>query len=201
MAVMATMVLGGLWHGAGWTFLLWGAGHGILMAINYLWKMLVGDKLPRNRTISMFYWMLTFLSVSILWVLFRSPDFLTAGRMLSAMFDPTVLPGFLELRLGSIGDVLTSAGWSFAEQGGRQLFTKKLVQLLFVCLFIVLAMPNFYDLMKREKPYLIIHGIVPENSRFIWNPSLGWALVFGCVFAYSAVNGMVGTSEFLYFQF
>ena len=64
--LFVTMLLGGLWHGADWTFVMWGAFHGVALSANHLW---------RDRRSSMppaLAWMLTFLFVTLAWVLFRA---------------------------------------------------------------------------------------------------------------------------------
>jgi len=61
-----TMLLGGLWHGAGWTFILWGALHGALLVIYHLWKQL-DIALPRGLA-----WLFTFIAVMAAWVVFRA---------------------------------------------------------------------------------------------------------------------------------
>jgi alginate O-acetyltransferase complex protein AlgI len=77
--VIATMLLGGLWHGAAWTFVAWGGLHGLALAANSAWDR-AGLRLPRVAG-----WMLTMLFVVVGWVLFRSPDFATASRVLLGM--------------------------------------------------------------------------------------------------------------------
>ena len=77
--VVATMLLGGLWHGANWTFVAWGGLHGVALAVNHVWSGR-GLRLPRPAA-----WLATLLFVMAGWVLFRSPDFATAGRTLTAM--------------------------------------------------------------------------------------------------------------------
>lgn len=77
--VVVTMLLGGLWHGANWTFVLWGGVHGLALAINGAWER-AGLRMP--ATIG---WFLTVLFVVIAWVPFRAPDFATAWRMVSGM--------------------------------------------------------------------------------------------------------------------
>ncbi len=70
--VIATMTLSGLWHGAGWPFILWGFGLGVASAINHrlsLWLKFWQDNVVR-RTLS---WVGTFTTVSLLWVFFNSP--------------------------------------------------------------------------------------------------------------------------------
>ncbi len=75
--LMITMILGGLWHGAAWTFVLWGALHGAGLAGE---RMLSG----RFRTPAVLRWAITFHLVVLGWVLFRSPDLGIAGDVLGA---------------------------------------------------------------------------------------------------------------------
>ena len=77
--VIVTMLLGGLWHGANWTFVAWGGLHGAALAVNHVWQG-SGLRLPRPAA-----WALTLLFVMACWVLFRSADFATAGDMLLSM--------------------------------------------------------------------------------------------------------------------
>src|ERR1700722_12751110 len=77
--VVATMLLGGLWHGANWTFVAWGGLHGLALAVNHVWEGW-GLRLPRAAA-----WALTLLFVMACWVLFRSADFTTAGDVLGSM--------------------------------------------------------------------------------------------------------------------
>ena len=77
--VVATMLLGGLWHGANWTFVVWGGMHGVALAINGAWDR-AGLKMPR-----VLGWALTLLFVILAWVLFRAPDFATAAKVIASM--------------------------------------------------------------------------------------------------------------------
>ena len=77
--LMATMLLGGLWHGAGWTFVAWGGLHGLGLMVNHLWRG-AGLRLP-----AVVGWALTFLIVMAGWVLFRADSFAAAADILAAM--------------------------------------------------------------------------------------------------------------------
>lgn len=79
--VFFTFLLGGIWHGAGWTFVIWGAIHGIMLSVNNLWRRLQTRRLP-----ALFGWALTALGVHIGWVFFRAPDAMSAFSMLQTMF-------------------------------------------------------------------------------------------------------------------
>ncbi len=77
--VIATMLLGGLWHGANWTFVAWGGMWGVALAVNHLWQS-AGLRLPRPLA-----WAATLLFAMAGWVLFRCPDFAEAGRVFASL--------------------------------------------------------------------------------------------------------------------
>jgi alginate O-acetyltransferase complex protein AlgI len=89
----ATMVLGGLWHGANWTFVFWGALHGAYLGVNHAFRAMasrVTQKLHDNKVYMAASWCITFLAVVVAWVFFRAPTFEAAGRILHAMVRPAV---------------------------------------------------------------------------------------------------------------
>lgn len=92
--LLITMVLGGLWHGASWTFVAWGALHGFYLLFNHAWRALF--PLSRHRAPSPWGNMLggaiTFFAVVIAWVFFRADNFPTALRMLSGMASAETIP-------------------------------------------------------------------------------------------------------------
>jgi alginate O-acetyltransferase complex protein AlgI len=88
--LMITMLLGGLWHGAAWTFVAWGALHGVYLCINHAWANYGPAIAPRfERPASIVAFILTFLSVVIAWVFFRADSMASALYVLSKMADPT----------------------------------------------------------------------------------------------------------------
>jgi alginate O-acetyltransferase complex protein AlgI len=84
-----TMVLGGLWHGASWSFVLWGALHGCYLMINHGFRALCGPvlslRLARNPLYRLSAWGLTMLSVVVAWVFFRAETLTGALALLKAM--------------------------------------------------------------------------------------------------------------------
>ncbi len=84
-ALLATMFLGGLWHGAGWTFVVWGTAHGVALALNRAWSK-AGYRMPAAAG-----WFLTFVLVANLWVVFRAETFDVAWAIYSAMWNPSAL--------------------------------------------------------------------------------------------------------------
>ena len=86
-AILLTMLLGGLWHGASWTFVAWGALHGAALGVNRLFREARGRRAQGRygRVGRLASWALTFLFLLVTWVLFRAPDFPTAWAMLRRM--------------------------------------------------------------------------------------------------------------------
>lgn len=81
-ALFATMALGGLWHGAGLTFVAWGIMHGVGLGAGVLWRR-AGMTMPK-----LLGWPLTFLYVLFCWILFRASSFESAGRMFRSLVYP-----------------------------------------------------------------------------------------------------------------
>jgi alginate O-acetyltransferase complex protein AlgI len=88
--LMITMLLGGLWHGAAWTFVVWGALHGAYLCINHAWNK-YGPKVPPRFAplANVAALILTFLAVVVAWVFFRADSMRTALYVLGRMADPT----------------------------------------------------------------------------------------------------------------
>ena len=80
--LLVTMVLGGLWHGAAWTFVAWGALHGAFLAVNHAWRRITGRPEGGEGSVAHAAGVaLTFTCVMLAWVLFRAVDLGTAGRI------------------------------------------------------------------------------------------------------------------------
>ncbi len=80
-----TMLLGGLWHGAAWTFVIWGALHGAFLMVNHLWNAKVRPNATPSRLRRAAGWFLTFLCVMIAWVVFRAESVATALEIYKGM--------------------------------------------------------------------------------------------------------------------
>ena len=87
--LMLTMLLGGMWHGVGWTFIAWGGLHGAYLVINHHWRAWRKDKRekrPVGPLMTVFYWGLTMLAVMVSWVFFRAASVDGALAILRGMF-------------------------------------------------------------------------------------------------------------------
>ncbi len=93
--LLATFIIGGIWHGAGWTFVFWGFLHGMALVIHRLWQGF-GIKLPK-----LLAWFITFNFINVTWVFFRAKEWDDALKVLGAMFslDYVVLPNALSAPL------------------------------------------------------------------------------------------------------
>jgi D-alanyl-lipoteichoic acid acyltransferase DltB (MBOAT superfamily) len=109
--LMITMLLGGLWHGAGWTFVIWGALHGCYLIVHRVWNAIPWQPLTRLRQTSCWRWvsrLLLFHAVCLGWVFFRAPSFAVAFTLLQRLTIPGAItlasvPVMLALILGLAG--------------------------------------------------------------------------------------------------
>ena len=106
--LMGTFIIGGIWHGAGWTFVFWGFLHGFALVIHRVWSSL-GFKLW-----SWVAWFITFNFINTSWVFFRAKEWDDALKVLGAMFslDNIVLPKILENKLAFLNNGGISFGFS-----------------------------------------------------------------------------------------
>ena len=113
-AIFMSMLISGFWHGAGWTFLLWGCMHGTALVINHCWKKF------RLRMPAIPGWLLTFLFLNTSFVIFRAKDLAEAWRMLRAMAggNGILLPAQLQDIFPSLTEYGVVWGRVFSVLGG-----------------------------------------------------------------------------------
>lgn len=199
--LMLVMLIGGLWHGANWTFVVWGGLHGLYLVVCHAWGR-VGLRLSAGLS-----WFLTMLAVLAAWVPFRAPTMASALDIWSAMagLNGVLLPGRWSNALA--GHAHTLAEWGIGFRAKAAADMGEVVELGFpfggvITLGIVIAffLPNLYEWMK----------LVPEDQRraplislprfLSWRPSVAFAVLTGMVFV-AAQMGRVGSARFLYWQF
>ena len=171
--LIATFLLGGLWHGAGWTFIVWGALHGFALVAHRVW-MSLGYRL--NRYVA---WFVTFNFINLSWVYFRAKDFSSANQIISSMFGGDLVLDYhwKDSMLGSLLTNMSYGPWLqniYAEN--------KVVIYLLLAFLMVTTMKNSNEM--REKMTF----------------SKKSALLSAMLFTY-AVLSMNRPSEFLYFNF
>ncbi|MBV8170286.1 MAG: MBOAT family protein [Alphaproteobacteria bacterium] len=201
--LMLTMTIGGLWHGAAWTFVFWGFLHGAYLIVNHAWRA-VWKPLDRwwSRSAAR---LVTLVAVVVAFVPFRAPDLPTALRVCSAMVGLQVnrLYDMTALELFSAG----LAPEPFAEKAVRGWLW------MVAALAVVWFVPNTQQLMARFRPAYnysiaqwrrdppLLAGHVGALDRLLqWRPQPSSALAIGIATAI-ALLFLQRVSEFLYFDF
>ncbi len=160
--LMATMLLGGLWHGAGWTFVIWGGLHGLYLAVNHLWHALrkvagfpAGVPSVLGRIAGS---VVTLLAVVVAWVFFRARDLHAAVSMLRGMAgsNGALLPQQLVDLVPPLGRVAGSAGAVPFLAGGSVLGFIVMEALIGIGLSIALFLPHLHQISPRTRLYLLV---------------------------------------------
>jgi alginate O-acetyltransferase complex protein AlgI len=189
--LMLTMLLGGLWHGAGWNFLVWGGLHGVYLCINHLWRGWHGEgRAPATGPAAKgLGWAVTFFAVIIAWVFFRARTMAGAWQMLG---------GLVGFEAGS--SAYTSAGILRVMDLPVLVGEERLLLIgggaVALAMALALCLPNVPRLFGYRE-----YRHAPEKASLLrWRPNAAWALVTAGALAIS-LFGMWQRLEFLYFQF
>jgi len=185
--LLATFVLGGIWHGAGWTFIFWGMLHGLALISHRLWRSL---GFTMNNA---FAWFITFNFVNVAWVFFRAESWNDAMKVLSGMIriDTYSMFDFVSIIVTrNILNLNQTFDRVLLESSSIQSFQIKqgTILILIVCFAALIAtstLKNSNELLHKFRPSFWCYMMV----------------VF--VFLYSFISGVYwgGDVEFLYFNF
>lgn len=171
-------MLGGIWHGAAWTFVIWGALHGIAIVVHRLWQRL-GYKLHKFTA-----WAITFVFINVTWVFFRASSFENAINILGGMcgLNGINLPRKLERFLSFLGKFGIKFGNVLSN---LNIAEKELIFiiptflfLLFICVF-----------MRNSNEKTLRFSISYKTA------------IFCAILFFVAICSFSGASEFLYFNF
>jgi alginate O-acetyltransferase complex protein AlgI len=190
--LMAVMLIGGFWHGAGWTFIVWGALHGGYLLVNHAWRNLAEVvrpwlRVPRVLTQPL-CWLATFGAVCVAWVFFRADSVTTALRVVGGMagLNGVDLLDRHRIYLGRFATLLEQYGVQFLPESATDLHLIVYVYSL-VAIAACLMLPNTQTLA----------AVLPKLSRprnFALASALG-------MLAAITVCELERPSEFLYFNF
>lgn len=178
--LLLTMLIGGLWHGAGWTFVFWGGLHGLFLVIHRLWKNISGIRLPKILAQSV-----TFVCVVAAWVFFRAETFDAATRILGAMVD---------IKSFTCGEFISANELPAA------------IKYLFPSLLIVFFLPNTQNLIGASRGGLQVYKNSSRdwhffNPGFKTNPFWLSGIFFLSVTSVYFLLDQKNIQEFIYFQF
>ncbi len=187
---MLTLLLAGIWHGAGLQFAIFGVLHGIYLSINHAWNIfrkppeLASMSVTRRRIRHVTAVLLTFGAVLIGQVFFRANSTSDACLLLAGMVG------------------LHGLAHHGVEIAGSYVPTMHDCAGLLLGFIIVWAFPNTQQILLKFKPALTVTK-ADLGARFFpifWNPNAGWAAVLGAAF-FAALVKLQDPSTFLYFQF
>lgn len=181
-----TMAIGGLWHGAAWTFVFWGAMHGAMLIVNHGWRAVWTKPIDRwwSRGIAR---AVTFLAVALAWVFFRAPSLDAAMAIYRGLiaWSPDVSLHRFGIDLAWLGFWMCAVWfWPNTQQ------------------WMAKVRPAFnYARADRRRDPLLLPIETPAWRRVVfWRPSAAFATVVGLAAAASFLS-LQRASEFLYFQF
>jgi len=178
--LVITMLLGGLWHGAGWTFVIWGGLHGVYLSINHWWRKI---NIPLPKLLA---WVVTFLAIVISWVLFRSHSLHDATEILQTMIGMKgiILPGEPEGKLSLITHLgIQLKSWKDLVYLPEINNSKSLALIILIALTIgVRYLPNTQQILQK------------------FEPTLSWIVGLGILACFSLLS-LNRVAEFLYYQF
>lgn len=206
--LMAAMIIAGIWHGAGWTFIIWGALHGLYLAINHGWrrlqKILGFNKEISTRWGTAVSTLFTFIAVTVAWVFFRADSVSAAIVMFKSMMgiNGFHLPAHY-ISLGAVTQILERFGVSFDLFKPMPGIAHQLIIWILVSLFICWFLPNVQEYMSDHQPALDSFRAETKKPRFswlTWKPSFGNSVVIASL-ASVAVLGLNQLSKFIYFKF
>jgi hypothetical protein len=210
MNLVITMLVGGLWHGAGWNYLVWGGLHGFYLTVNHIWRNLrraMGDDVRRSTPVGRFLaCFITFAAFVFSLAFFRAQDMAAANRIAQGMlgFNGIALPLEWQNQLGPLESWLAVLGVSFQRLNARVNdvgFTSDAFMWLFLLGFLIWCTPNTQQIMGRHFPALNAYqGDKQAAPWLLWKPTLLWS-VAAALLAIVGLANITKVSEFLYYQF
>lgn len=194
--LLITMLLGGLWHGAGWTYVAWGALHGFYLMVHHGWKAAM-NRFGWHREHRHAWWarIVTFIAVAFAWIFFRAVDFATALDVAGALVGKNGIS--LPTASQPYARFLTMIGLQPVFDGIRWLDLSSL-GMLAGALVLAWFAPNTQQIFQHFEPALDAVDKTAIATR--WQPSLRWSVGLALLLCFCMLS-LNQASEFLYFQF
>jgi alginate O-acetyltransferase complex protein AlgI len=202
--LLITMLLGGLWHGASWNFVIWGALHGFYLCVNHGWGALRSalghDRKRPTRLGTAAAVLLTFVAWLVGLAFFRADSVPHALQIIGGMggLHGFALPDQWLAKWGALGQWLSAYGVSFGDSRG--MVTGGLINWIVILLAVVWFAPNTQQIMARFDPALLVPRDMTPARWLAWRPTMAFGLLVA-VAAFASIVNLHRQSEFLYFQF
>lgn len=196
--LFVTMLLGGLWHGASWNFVIWGGLHGGYLTVNHAWRS--ATKGTGLRMAPLLGWALTFVAVSLAWVFFRAADVSSASAMIRGLAG---LNGAFSAEAAFLLGIPYGPGSAPIDLSpfafSRYVYNYSAVALLIVGGFIVVALPNTQDIIDRaeRRSWGLPARLLGLRS---WSPTPLWGVGLALLVLFSMTR-LSEVRQFVYFQF
>ena len=171
--LLIVFLVSGIWHGAGWNFIIWGMLHGMCILIHRVWK---NSKRKMNKFVG---WFITMNLVNIFWIFFRAKDLASAFKVIKGMFD---INGFLYILKNPFKILIETEKYRNLVAQLNYFGTKELFLYLILSIFIVFLLKNSIQKLRNFK----------ENKKNIFE------MIFYLIFGIISLSQM---STFLYFNF
>jgi alginate O-acetyltransferase complex protein AlgI len=199
-----TMLLSGIWHGAGYTFIVWGLLHGIFLSANHAWRISVPKIWPKSwsydRIMTPVGYVLTLVLVAISMIFFRASTMGGALNIFKGLFglNGMALPFGIHEHLGA--GPMAKLGVTVVTWESRDFV--KMALLIPALLAIALFLPNTQEVLAKYEPSMGFKSAPARRGRVqvVWSPSLAWGIGVAAA-AMIAIYQLAGPSEFLYWQF
>lgn len=201
---MVTMLLSGIWHGAGYTFIVWGLLHGMYLAANHAWRLVIPriwpKSVPYDRVMTPVGHVLTTALVAISMIFFRATSMNGAFDIFKGLFgfNGVAVPLGIYERLGS--GLMQKLGVSVVVWESEDFLM--LALLIPALLAIALFFPNSQEVLAKHEPAFGFKSGPPKGGwlDMAWSPSLLWGIGVAAA-AMLSIYQLAGPSEFLYWQF
>ena len=181
----------GVWHGAGWQFILFGLLHGVYIVLYNLWIKIVtlipqDKRIKKNNFTDFSGQLITFAAVVISFVIFRAENVAVASGIIRSMLGFNGIEFVDIFRVGVFGSVpKTGIAW------------------IILSIFIITVLPNCYQFILCKTEVFINqrdNTLEKSDHKIKWSPNFYWGIFFAILFTLSLIS-FSNTSEFLYYQF
>ena len=192
--IIISFFLVGLWHGAGWHYIVFGLLHGFYIVVHNAWLMLkknIKYKVKKKNTFALdqLSQFITFIAVTFSFVIFRSDSLESSLNFIYSMLN------FKSINFNDLFEATTFGTFPFTG-----------IYFLIISFFIINFLPNTYQfILKKNNLFKLLGPQIPDsynkpNNMLKWKPTIKWAICFALILLLSVMS-ISSTNEFLYLEF